>query len=307
MIHILSEFIIQELHEFININNILNTTNLFKEYKKKYFYWDLNEYYSFKYYSDVDFYTLINSKIMNVNKQLHIDLTNGDITDEGLKKNYIGNVHTLNLSWCDKITDESVKQMVSVHELNLWECRNITDDVVKHLGKIHTLNLMGCNKITDESVKHLGNCHKLDLNRCDKITDESVKFLGNCHTLHLGNCINVTNDGVKYLGDVTVLHLNGINITDEGLRFLGNTHIIDLDCENITDDGLRFLGNDILFLYNCNKITKEGIKHLTNVNVLHLYGLDKKIIITKEWCMEHLPKVYFFVVNGIRVYPLRGY
>ena len=38
-----TEFIIHELSDLININYLLNTTVRFKEYKEKYFYWNLNQ------------------------------------------------------------------------------------------------------------------------------------------------------------------------------------------------------------------------------------------------------------------------
>ena len=58
-----------------------------------------------------------------------------------------GNVHTLNLSGCNRITD------------------------VNSLGNVHTLNLSGCNGIKDFSSL-LENVHTLDLN------------LGNVHALY---------------------------------------------------------------------------------------------------------------------------
>ena len=70
---IFQEFIIQELHEFVSdydFNKFLNVSKKFKEYKKRYFYWELNAIYSLMYYSDNDFYTLMNTNISNENKQI---------------------------------------------------------------------------------------------------------------------------------------------------------------------------------------------------------------------------------------------
>ena len=64
--------------------------------------------------------------------------------------------------------------MRGCHTLDLSYCRQITDDSVKELRGCHTLYLGGCDKITDESVKELRSCHTLYLNGCEKITDESV-------------------------------------------------------------------------------------------------------------------------------------
>ena len=69
----------------------------------------------------------------------------------------LGNVHTLNLSYCAGITD--VSALGSVHTLNLMACRGIID--VSALGSVHTLNLRACTGITDVSA--MVNMPKLTL------------------------------------------------------------------------------------------------------------------------------------------------
>ena len=94
------------------------------------------------------------------------------------------NFKKYDLSFCNEITDKSVKLLNGLHTLNLFGCDKITDESVKLLGGLHTLNLSFCNKITDESVKLLGRLHTLSLANCNKITDESVKLLGELHTIY---------------------------------------------------------------------------------------------------------------------------
>lgn len=79
--------------------------------------------------------------------------------DKGFKVKYItrdinqkdvsalGNVHTLNLSFCQNIT--VVSALGNVHTLNLRYCKNITD--VSALGNVHTLDLYGCSGIKKRS------------------------------------------------------------------------------------------------------------------------------------------------------------
>jgi len=69
----------------------------------------------------------------------------------------LGNVHTLKLMYCERITD--------VSNLDLTGCMNVSD--VSNLGNVHTLNLSFCNKIRDISM--LGNVKELDLYECDYI------------------------------------------------------------------------------------------------------------------------------------------
>ena len=203
---IFQEFIIQELHEFVSdydFNKFLNVSTKFKEYKKRYFYWELNTIYSLMYYSDNDFYTLMNTNISNENKQISIILCNTIITEDIGKR--LSNVNKLDLSWCDDITDDIVKHLGNVHTLDLMGC-NITNDVLEYLVNVHTLNI-SCCKITDEGLKYLGNVHTLDLCGCSDITNEGVKLLGKCHTLNLGYLIKITDECLVSLGNVKKLSL----------------------------------------------------------------------------------------------------
>lgn len=133
-----NDFIIHELHSLININNLLNTTTYLKENKKKYFYWELNEKYSFKYYADVIFYNYINSYIPNINKQLSIKIRNEVLF--GIS--HLGNVHSLDLEHCNNIHD--VCSLGNVYKLNLRYCRAdingcMCDDIkcISCLGNVH--------------------------------------------------------------------------------------------------------------------------------------------------------------------------
>ena len=131
IIHLINDYLIHE-------DNLLNCNKYLFNLKIKYF--KLNTPYSLKYVEDIYFKNVIDSKIKNSKLQL-----------------------SLNLSCCNKITDEGVKHLGNLHTLNLYCCRNITDEAIKMLGNLHTLNLSGCDKITDEGIRHLGNLHTLDL------------------------------------------------------------------------------------------------------------------------------------------------
>ena len=239
-----TEFIIQELQDLIDINDLLNTTIQFKNYKKRFFYWRLNDIYSLKYYSDIQvavpatlytmkrdglvhpchhspdqrsgllmpprassigFYTLLNSYILNPNTQISITLSECIITDCCIKR--VEDVHTLNFYGCENITDEGLKRLGNCHTLDLSWCEHITDDGIKHLGKVHTLNLSYCDKFTDEGLKHLDKVHTLNLGWCNQITDEGIKHLGKVHTLDVSFCDKITDNGIKHLGNVNTLNL----------------------------------------------------------------------------------------------------
>ena len=59
----------------------------------------------------------------------------------------LGNLHTLNISFCNKITD--VSMLGNLHTLDISQCDKITD--VSMLSKLHTLYMYGCN-ITDITI-----------------------------------------------------------------------------------------------------------------------------------------------------------
>jgi hypothetical protein len=151
------DFVIFELMNYINVKNLLNTSKLLKNIKKKFIYINLKHSLSYKYCDNEYFRMTIYDSVENPNKQIGLDLNNCyQITDVS----EYGNVHTLDLNNCYQITD--VSALGNVHTLNLNNCYQITD--VNALGNVHTLNLNNCYQITD--VNALGNVNTLDLTGC---------------------------------------------------------------------------------------------------------------------------------------------
>ena len=103
--------IVYSISEFIqDDNNLLNCSKCL--YGMKLQYCKLNSEYSLKYYQDVNFKNLVNSKITNTRLQLNLNLSgndSGEITDAGIQ--HLANVRELNLSHCGKITDEGMKML----------------------------------------------------------------------------------------------------------------------------------------------------------------------------------------------------
>lgn len=313
------DFLIQELHGLININNLLNSTKQFEEYKKKLFYWDLNTEFSSKYHNDEEYCNYINSIIENDNKQLSITLKQESITDVSK----FSKCHKLFLESCTNILDVSslanlhtikihkggiyststgkgtpyngIEHLGNVHTLEL-QYNFLNDESIKHLGNVSVLDLYDNTKITDEGLKYLGNIHTLNLASPygnHNITDNGLKYLGNIHTLNLSNCDKITDEGLKYLGNINTLNLSNCdNITGYGFKHLVNIHILNLGCDHyykdyLTDNCIKYLGKiHTLNLNNCKKITDEGLKYLGNVHTLNLSYCD----ITDEG-VKHLGNV----------------
>ena len=115
----------------------------------------------------------------------------------------LANIHTLDLTGCQQLTDvsalrtvrnldltmtdvEDVSQLGTVDTLILSCCKRITD--VSHLGTVRVLILMGCDGVSD--VSQLGSVHHLDLSRCCNVGD--VSQLGSVHHLNLSGCPRVS-------------------------------------------------------------------------------------------------------------------
>ena len=60
-----TDFIIDEISYLTNINDLLNTTKRFKEYKEKYYIWYLNNGESIEYYKE----KYIKKRLIKINEQ----------------------------------------------------------------------------------------------------------------------------------------------------------------------------------------------------------------------------------------------
>mmetsp|Transcript_16187 Transcript_16187/g.15531 ORF Transcript_16187/g.15531 Transcript_16187/m.15531 type:complete len:249 (-) Transcript_16187:37-783(-) len=158
----------------ISMNNLLNVSKKFSALKKDRFYLDLNEFYSFKYYSDKIFKSKVNPLLKSTNKQLSLNLRNRlDISN--LKS--LRNVHALSLSHCSNITD--VCFLGNIHKLDLSSCCSPKD--VSALSRVHTLDLSHRLGVID--VSSLRDVHTLNLSYCYEIVD--VSTLGQVHDLNI--------------------------------------------------------------------------------------------------------------------------
>ena len=69
---------------------------------------------------------------------------------------------------------KDLRKLKNCHTLNLSGCNQITNDGVKELRNCHTLDLSGCDQITDIGAKELKNCHTVYLHGCNQITNETI-------------------------------------------------------------------------------------------------------------------------------------
>ena len=156
--------IVYKVCTYLTLNEIRNFSNINKEYD------DMCEYYiknniivKIKHRDEA-------IKLANEGYKIKYEELNKSIKDVSS----LGNVHTLDLSFCTKIKD--VSSLGNVHTLNLSFCTKIKN--VSALGNVHTLNLSFCKDIKDVSA--LGNVtgtvaskrlHTLFLNGCTGIKE----------------------------------------------------------------------------------------------------------------------------------------
>jgi hypothetical protein len=106
------------------------------------------------------------------------------------EKNRDNFLYYLDLSYCPKITNASIKLLadkkIRVSQLKLNENLNITDTIFVDLGTIptlHTLHLSNCKKIEGTMFKHIENIHTINLH--NTIVDEKYLLdLKNAHHVY---------------------------------------------------------------------------------------------------------------------------
>jgi hypothetical protein len=88
-------------------------------------------------------------------------------------------IHTLDMRYCNSITDAGFVHLRGVHTLVMRSCyqETITDAAFTHLAGIHTLNMDVCNQftITGNSFCLLNSLKKLSIYHCNRTTVNKAK------------------------------------------------------------------------------------------------------------------------------------
>jgi hypothetical protein len=95
-----------------------------------------------------------NTTVQNYKLEL---LNSSNILNCSLK--YLGNIHSLNLSYCCKVSDEGIKYLGNCRKLNLYGCYDITDAGLKYLRKVEVLilDISFTKNISRDCLIELGN------------------------------------------------------------------------------------------------------------------------------------------------------
>lgn len=139
-----------------------------------------------------------------------------DLSDVGVTSFVKGQslpLERVNLSFCTKLTDESVKAVAEgcpgLRELSLRQCYQVTDHGIEALARgcrgLRTLQLEHCSTISDYAIVTVARqCRQLEylgLEHCSHITDASAIALGthcpNLFVIRLDVCYNITRAGIE--------------------------------------------------------------------------------------------------------------
>jgi hypothetical protein len=154
----------------------------------------------------------------------------------------VGTIHTLNMAWCDQVTDKAFVHLKGIHSLDMRGCDRVSDAAFQYLAGIHTLNMAWCDQVTDKAFVHLKGIHSLDMRGCDRISDAAFAHLAGIHTLNMSFCKQ------ESITDAAFVHLKGI-------------HELSMEhCTQITDAALVHLtGIHALWTFGCVLITKHPL------------------------------------------------
>lgn len=220
----------------------------------------------------IDFFQVEDDDIKNINfvnfKLLtKLNFSGSGITDESMKcLSILESLKKLDLSECQEITDEGIKNLVLPGKLKLlkwldcYKCGGISDDGLKYISEnlpsLNFLNVDSSVDITDKGLKYLSK----------------LKFLTN---VNFSDCINITNKGLKYFRlykTLTKIDISGCcEITKHGLKYLSELQLVYLNikyCTNITNTSIEhFLQKTkslkILDIYVYDEIILKNIKNLS--------------------------------------------
>ena len=202
-----------------------------------------------------------------------------------MKKFYLSQLLSLNLSNCFRITDAQfgvlLKHRYHLKSLQLERCKDIQPKsliaLVKRNPGLTELNLRGCKQLTNSTLEAIAQtcCQLVDLNlrNCKKIS--AIHVLKHCThlvRLDLSNCSKIPEDSFGEIAK-NCSKLESIKLT--ACHHVTDTTLIDLakgcplkqvqlqKCKEITDTGV------IQLVEHCPGLTSLGLNRLDDDNVTY--------------------------------------
>ncbi len=262
-----------------------------------------------------------------------IDLTDSDITDEGLKRlvSEIGNIRKFILSGCKNVSSNAFIDITDrlgyLEELDLsWT--NISDYAVycimENCPRLRVLNLRGCRNLTENLFSGL-NFNKYcleELNlRWTRVADNTVRYVlelcPSLKKLNLESCdsisCNLFIDKYDTLCNLEELNLSKTRISNIGLCsvlevFPNIKSLILRCCRNLRGDILVNLGTEMNNLKELNlnwtEVSVDGLyrvmdkcPHLDVLSIQYCRKLSADLFSRVDF--HHLKELYYFNVMAL--------
>jgi internalin A len=123
-------------------------------------------------------------------------------------------LQSLNLSWCDRISDLSpLASLTALQSLSLSGCDNLSDiGPLASLASLHSLNLGLCQQLSVDlsPLADLTSLQSLDLFNCDQLTGDLSPLAGltSLQSLNLDGCSQLSGDLSPLTGLTSLQSLN---------------------------------------------------------------------------------------------------
>jgi len=208
------------------------------------------------------------------------------LADEDVMGLADSNITHLNLNFCKKLTDKSIRKLAKSMPLvilKLQDCKNLTDRSLSALASNQTLvglDARDCKSLTHAGIKSLArnkNLRRLKLSYFhDSLIDEGIIDLAKkakLTHLELYSCKNLSDRSVIALAqNLSLTHLDVSmckKLTDKSLFALANAFqltFLDVSYTNITDEGILSLlqNSNLKFLsvLGCKNLTARSFNAL---------------------------------------------
>ena len=240
----------------------------------------------------------------------------------------------INLNYCQKLTDRSLKHIASTCKqllhLELYIVPTITDngltDVITNCTLIEHLNLSGCKQLTNASLQHipnhLHNLSFLDLTRCLGTTDEMlVSLVTSCKKLkHLNlyalpdlqcdfiyhlpdDCVLEFLDlcGNQCVGDEQFVHAKNKFKNIKSLNFSWSSKLTDKTIEALFKDNNEECKLELISLHGLLGVTDYAVDIMgmnkgvkENLKIIDLCSCSNVANRKKEFLKEKFPMLEKF-------------
>ncbi|KAL9645772.1 hypothetical protein ABK040_003504 [Willaertia magna] len=230
---------------------------------------------------------------------------------------------TLEISYCNEIKNEWLRDLNNLTELKIIGCKNISGECLQNFTQLKTLKFTSNDIINDSQLCHLDNLTKLNIDDNFDISGDCFKYLKQLSSLNISRCENITDDCLVHLNNLISLNvlycykINGsslqnlkqlqkltVSITENNYKtFMPNlTNLvnlkylkIDFDIYQTTDSS--FLQNSIkletlkLKSYYEFKLNETDLINLINLKCLHINMRKNKEKSIDESCFKFLTKL----------------